>query len=98
MSTVELDSLLSIINTGGVIAVLLMMLWVGIRGGVWPKPMVDRVMEERSKQFEVTAHVIGAEIREGIEAGVRAAVREGVLEAYERFELKASKPKRTRKK
>ena len=79
MGTIE--GWLQVINTGGIVATLLLAVWLGARGMVWPKTTVDKFIEEQRKTMEATAMLIGKEISEGMKGAVEDGIKLGISQA-----------------
>lgn len=73
----DAEVFIELLKTGGLVAALAIALWAMMRGWIWPKHMVDRVIDEQRKASEATAERIANQM----ENGLRHAVKEGILEA-----------------
>jgi len=76
MSPDQIAAWLPVVNTMGVIVILVVMVGAIVRGLLWPKHMVDRTLLEQRKAGEAAAREIGKELgkemRDGIEQVVKA--------------------------
>ena len=73
----DTETLIQLLETGGLVAALAVAIVAMMRGWIWPKHMVDRVIDEQRKASEATAERIANQM----ENGLRHAVKEGILEA-----------------
>ena len=78
----QITAWLPVLNTAGVIVILVVIVMAIVRGFLWPKHMVERALEEKQKGSEAAAKIVGTEIREGIEQGVGRAVSQGLAQGY----------------
>jgi len=79
MGTVE--GWLQLVNTGGIVATLLLAVWLGARGMVWPRTTVEKFIEEQRKTMEATATLIGKEISAGMKSAVEDGIKLGISQA-----------------
>lgn len=73
----DTQTIIELLETGGLVAALAIALLAMLRGWVWPEKMVDRALEEQRKAGEVVAEQIAIKMSNGM----KDAVRSGILEA-----------------
>lgn len=67
-----------ILETGSVILLLGAGLLAVVKGWVWPKAMVDKVIESQEK----TATIIAMELKDGMEDAVKKGISAGLADGY----------------
>jgi hypothetical protein len=72
------------IKDGGLIVGLMFLAGAMMKGLLWPKAMVDRVIEAQQKAAEQSAKIIATEIKEGMQTavtnGISIGLAKGVIE------------------
>lgn len=74
-------SLLQIIETGGTVAVLGLMLIAFIKGWIWPAEHVTKALEAQRQTAEMNAEILASKVVEGMESAISKAIVQGVAEA-----------------
>jgi hypothetical protein len=69
----------------GALAILLGLSYLGIKGVIIPKTVVNKMMDEQRKAAEQTAKVIGQEISKGMQAAVHDGIKTGLASGYMRI-------------
>ncbi len=67
------------------LALLLGLSYLGIKGVIIPKSVVNKMMDEQRKAAEITAKTIGQEITKGIHEAVHAGIKTGLASGYMRL-------------
>lgn len=69
---------LQVINTGGVVAILLIAVIGFMKGNIWPRSTVDKCLTQQRESSEKTAEIIGSRLADAVTDGVKGAVQEGI--------------------
>jgi len=75
MTPEQISAWIPIINTAGVIVVLVAIVGAIVKGWLWPKHMVDRALLEQRKAGEASAKQIGEELSGSMEKGISRILR-----------------------
>ena len=82
VSNLDIPGTIDLLETGGLIAALTIAVFAMVRGWVWPKAHVDRVLEEQRKASEATAEIMAKEIGSSIEEGVARGMERGIAKGH----------------
>jgi hypothetical protein len=74
-----------ILGPFGAIIVLLGLSYLGIKGIIMPKSVVNKMMDEQRKASEITAKAIGSEITKGMQEAVHKGIKTGLSSGYLRM-------------
>jgi hypothetical protein len=81
----------------GAVAVLLGLSYLGLKGHIIPKSVVNKMMEEQRKAAEITAKAIGGEITKGMQEAVHKGIKTGLASGYLRMaKINGEREKRRR--
>lgn len=73
---------IQIIKDGGLVVGALVLAWAMMKGMLWPKNMVDKVIDAQQKAAEQSAKIIATEIKEGMQTAVTNGISIGLAKAY----------------
>jgi len=76
MSPEQIAAWLPVVNTMGVIVILVGLVGAIVRGWLWPKHQVDRTLLEQRKAGETAAKAIGQELTGALEKGIDRIIQE----------------------
>lgn len=82
MGNIDIPGTIDLLETGGLIAALTIAIFAMVRGWVWPKAHVERVLEEQRKASEATAEIMAEQIGHSIEEGVAKGMERGIAKGY----------------
>jgi len=77
MNPVEMNWL-QLINTGGVIAILVIAVVGFMKGNIWPRSTVEKCIAQQKETSEKSAEIIGTKLADAMTDGVKGAVQEGI--------------------
>ena len=89
MTPDQIAAWLPVVNTMGVIVILVVIVGAIVRGFLWPRHMVDRTLLEQRKAGEVAAKAIGQELTGALEKGI-----DRIVEAQNSPRKKVQRPSR----
>ncbi len=70
MTPEQIAAWVPIINTAGVIVVLVALVGAIVKGWLWPKHMVERTLAEQQKAGQAAAKQIGEDLSHSMEDGI----------------------------
>jgi hypothetical protein len=75
---------LELIKDGGLVVGALALAGAMIKGWLWPKNMVDKVIDAQQKASEQSAKIIATEVKEGMQRavtnGISIGLAKGIIE------------------
>ena len=73
---------IKVITDFGVIGVLIVNIWLFIKGKIWPEAMVDKMIKAQQVAAEQSAKIITSELVDKMKEGVAQGMEQGIARGY----------------
>ena len=86
----ELAELVDLISNLGMTGVLIAALYLGFKGEIVPRPVIEEMKKHTETQTKLLATTLSKEISDGTEKAIEAGVAKGVVAAIDHINGKRS--------